>query len=130
MAEPPRHKPKITINPPKDVQGYSVYEHQLQQIEQGHRQLSRHESVATTSLTICISALIALLTANPSEVIFVLLACLASVGGTLCFYAAWHWWNDKGTIPRLLAEIRRREEMQPQAQPDAPPAKYGTAKYS
>lgn len=116
MAEPRRDEPRIILHPPQDVQAYWAYEHQLEQIEQAHSQLSRHGAFASTSLTVCVTIAVALLTCNPSTGALIVLACLAAVSGVLGLYALWEWWHEKGTIPTVIAKIRTRE-MQPEAPP-------------
>lgn len=111
-----RNEPKIIVHPPQDVQAYWAYEHQLNEIGRTQNQVSRHSTLASTALTLCLTIVIALLTCNPSTGAVIVLGCLGAASGALGLYAGWEWSQEKGTIPTVIAQIRTRE-MQPEAPP-------------
>lgn len=109
VGEPPRDEPRIILNPPQDVQAYWVYEHQLQQIEDGYGQVGQDFIFAVTSLSIGVSFLITLLTVPLSENLRIIFTSIVFTCAAVFLYTGIQWWRRKGAVPQVIARVRSRE---------------------
>ena len=98
--------------PPIEI--YEVTGDQLDLIEESSRSVGQDFTFAISSLSIFIAFVVALSSANPSNIVRTIYFVIAAVSFAVCLYTGIKWMRARRKTPNVIEKIRSRK-MDPQS---------------
>lgn len=108
MSPTPEDPKVITYRIPR-IEVYQVSDDELRRIEDGFGQVGQDLTFAVASLSVCISFVITILSADLSERLFNIFLSLIIISVLVTLYLGNRWLRVKNVAPSVIATIRSRK---------------------